>query len=134
MWCASSTGSAINELVQNSSAQAGYLVDFTARVAGFGKQLGLTQAQIMGFGTVMDENLLKDEMAATAFGNMLTKMQTDTEKFARIAGMNVKEFMDLLNKDANGAVLALADSLKKADPQTMMKMLVLKDFVTQTEK
>ena len=118
-----STGSAINELVQNSSAQAGYLVDFTARVAGFGKQLGLTQAQIMGFGTVMDENLLKDEMAATAFGNMLTKMQTDTEKFARIAGMNVKEFTDLLNKDANGAVLALADSLKKADPQTMMKML-----------
>ena len=118
-----STGSAVNELVQNSSAQAGYLVDFTARVAGFGKQLGLTQAQIMGFGTVMDENLLKDEMAATAFGNMLTKMQTDTAKFAKIAGKDVKEFTDLLNKDANGAVLALADSLKRADPQNMMKML-----------
>lgn len=118
-----STGSAINELVQNSSAMGGFLVDFTARVAGFGKQIGLTQAQIMGFGTVMDENLLRDEMAATAFGNMLTKMQTDTEKFARIAGMDVKAFTDLLNKDANAAVLALADSLKKADPQTMMKML-----------
>lgn len=117
------TGSALNELAQNSSAQAGYLVDFTARVAGFGKQLGLTQAQIMGFGTVMDENLLKDEMAATAFGNMLTKMQTDTEKFARIAGMGVKEFTDMLNKDANAAILALADSLKRADPQNMMKML-----------
>lgn len=118
-----STGSAINELSQNSSAQAGYLVDFTARVAGFGKQLGLTQAQIMGFGAVMDENLLRDEMAATAFGNMLTKMQTDTEKFARIAGMDVKKFTDLLNDDANAAILALADNLKKADPQTMMKML-----------
>ncbi len=118
-----STGSAINELVQNSSAQAGYLVDFTARVAGFGKQLGLTQAQIMGFGTVMDENLLRDEMAATAFGNMLTKMQTDTAKFAKIAGKDVKEFADLLNRDANAAILALADNLKKADPQTMMKML-----------
>ena len=117
------TGSAVNELSQNSSAQAGYLVDFTARVAGFGKQLGLTQAQIMGFGAVMDENLLRDEMAATAFGNMLTKMQTDTEKFSRIAGMNVKEFTDLLNKDANAAILALADNLKKADPQNMMKML-----------
>ena len=117
------TGSAINELVQNSSAQAGYLVDFTARVAGFGKQLGLTQAQIMGFGAVMDENLLQDEMAATAFGNMLTKMQTDTAKFAKIAGMDVKAFTDLLNKDANQAVLTLADSLKKADPQNMMKML-----------
>lgn len=118
-----STGSALNELAQNSSAQAGYLVEFTARVAGFGKQLGLTQAQIMGFGTVMDENLLKDEMAATAFGNMLTKMQTDTAKFAKIAGKDVKEFSDLLRKDANSAILALADSLKAADPQNMMKML-----------
>ncbi len=118
-----STGSALNELAQNSSAQAGYLVEFTARVAGFGKQLGLTQAQIMGFGTVMDENLLKDEMAATAFGNMLTKMQTDTEKFARIAGMDVKAFTKLLNEDANAAILALAENLKKADPQNMMKML-----------
>ena len=117
------TGSAVNELAQNSSAQAGYLVDFTARVAGFGKQLGLTQAQIMGFGAVMDENLLRDEMAATAFGNMLTKMQTDTAKFAKIAGKDVKEFTDLLNNDANAAILSLADNLKKADPQTMMKML-----------
>lgn len=117
------TGSAINELAQNSSAKAGYLVDFTARVAGFAKQLGITQAQLMGFGAVMDENLLRDEMAATAFGNMLTKMQTDTATFARIAGKDVKEFTDLLNRDANAAVLALADSLRSADPQNMMKML-----------
>ncbi|MBO5625337.1 MAG: phage tail tape measure protein [Prevotella sp.] len=117
------TGSAVNELAQNSSAQAGYLVDFTARVAGFGKQLGLTQAQIMGYGAVMDENMMRDEMAATAFGNMLTKMQTDTEKFARIAGMEVKEFTRLLNEDANQAILNLADSLRSQNPQTMMKML-----------
>ena len=117
------TGSAINELAQNSSAQAGFLVDFTARVAGFGKQLGLTQADIMGFGAVMDENLLRDEMAATAFGNMLTKMQTDTEKFARIAGQSVEDFTKLLNENANQAILNLADSLRSQDPQTMMKML-----------
>ena len=117
------TGSAVNELAQNSSAQAGYLVDFTARVAGFGKQIGLTQAQIMGFGAVMDENLLRDEMASTAFGNMLTKMQTDTAKFAKIAGKDVKEFTDLIKNDANQAILTLADNLRKQDPQTMMKML-----------
>lgn len=118
-----STGSAINELAQNSAANAGYLVEFTARVAGFGKQLGLTQAQIMGFGTVMDENLLKDEMAATAFGNMLTKMQTDTDKFAKIAGKSIEEFSKLMREDANSAVLAVADSLKRQDPTNMMKML-----------
>lgn len=117
------TGSAVNELAQNSPARAGFLIDYTARVAGFGKQLGLTQAQIMGFGAVMDENLLRDEMAATAFGNMLTKMQTDTEKFARIAGQSVEDFTKLLREDANQAILDLADSLRSQDPQTMMKML-----------
>ena len=117
------TGSAVNELAQNSSAGAGYLIDYTARVAGFGKQLGLTQAQLMGYGAVMDENLLRDEMAATAFGNMLTKMQTDTDKFARIAGMSVEKFTKLVAEDANEAVLQLAENLKRQDGKTMMKML-----------
>ncbi len=117
------TGSAVNELSQNSSAGAGYLIDYTARVAGFAKQLGLTQAQIMGYAAVMDENLLRDEMAATAFGNMLTKMQTDTEKFARIAGMSVEKFTKLVAEDANEAVLQLAENLRRQDPTTMMKML-----------
>lgn len=61
-----STGSAINELAQNSSASAGYLVDFTARVAGVGKQAGFTQAQIMGLASVLDQNMQQDETAATA--------------------------------------------------------------------
>lgn len=117
------TGSAINELAQNSAANAGYLVDFAARVAGVGKQFGLTQAQIMGFGAVMDENMLRDEMASTAFSNMMTKMRTETSKFAKIAGMDMKDFTDLINNDFNGAILALADNIKKQNPETMFKML-----------
>ena len=116
------TGSAINELAQNSAANAGYLVDFTARVAGVGKQLGLTQAQIMGFGAVMDENLLRDEMASTAFSQLLTKMATDTKTFATIAGKDVKEFSDLVRNDMNGAILALMDNIKSKDFETMGKM------------
>lgn len=51
-----STASTINELAQNSSAAAGYLEEFTARVAGVGKMVGLSQPQIMGFAAVLDEN------------------------------------------------------------------------------
>ena len=117
------TGSAINELAQNSAAKAGYLVEFTARVAGVGKQLGLTQSQIMGFATVMDENLLKDEMAATAFSQLLTKMATRTADFAAFAGMKVEDFTKLVKTDLNGAILALADNLRKQDATTMMQNL-----------
>lgn len=117
------TGSAINELAQNSSAQANYLVEFTARVAGIGKQFGLTQTQIMGFGAVLDENMQKDEMAATAFSQLLTKMTTNTKKFAGIAGIEVGKFSQMLKEDANGAVLTLLESLKKkGDFQVLAKM------------
>lgn len=116
------TGSAINELAQNSAAKAGYLVEFAARVAGVGKQLGLTQAQIMGFGTVMDENLLKDEMAATAFSQFIMKMAMESAKFSKFAGMEADKFSKLVKEDLNGAILALADNMKKQDPTVMLKM------------
>lgn len=116
------TGSAINELAQNSSASAGYLVDFTARVAGFGKQVGLTQSQIMGFGAVMDENMLRDEMAATAFGQLLVKMTTDLDTFARLTGLKVEEYKKLVTEDINAAILAVASSLKGRDMQDLGKV------------
>lgn len=107
-----STGSAINELAQNSSASAGYLVDFTARVAGVGKQAGFTQAQIMGLASVLDQNMQQDETAATAVQNLLAKMFQDSAKFAQIAGLNVKEFAKTLKEDANGALLQFLAAMR----------------------
>ena len=106
------TGSAVNELAQNSSASAGYLVDFTARVAGVGKQAGFTQAQIMGLASVLDQNMQQDETAATAVQNLLAKMFQDSAKFAKIAGLNVKEFADTLKKDANSALLQFLAAMR----------------------
>lgn len=106
------TGSAVNELAQNSSASAGYLVDFTARVAGVGKQAGFTQAQIMGLASVLDQNMQQDETAATAVQNLLAKMFQDSAKFAQIAGLNVKEFAKTLKEDANGALLQFLAAMR----------------------
>lgn len=106
------TGSAVNELAQNSSASAGYLVDFTARVAGVGKQAGFTQAQIMGLASVLDQNMQQDETAATAVQNLLAKMFQDSAKFAKIAGLNVKDFANTLKEDANGALLQFLAAMR----------------------
>lgn len=106
------TGSAVNELAQNSSASAGYLVDFTARVAGVGKQAGFTQAQIMGLASVLDQNMQQDETAATAVQNLLAKMFQDSAKFAKIAGLNVKDFAKTLKEDANGALLQFLAAMR----------------------
>ena len=107
-----STASTINELAQNSSAGAGYLEDFTARVAGVGKMVGLTQPQIMGFAAVLDESMLEDETAATAFSQLVSKIYQEPAKFAQYAGKSVKEFSNLLKTDANAAILAFFQNLK----------------------
>ncbi len=107
-----STGSAVNELAQSSSASAGYLVDFTARLAGVGKQAGLTQQQIMGYASVLDQNMQQDETAATAFQNLIAKLFQDPAKFAKIAGIEVSNFTKLLKEDANQALLQFFDALK----------------------
>lgn len=106
------TASVINELSQNSSAGAGYLEEFTARMAGVGKQAGLTQAQIMGYAAVLDESMQEDATSATAFSQLITKMYQEPAKFAALAGKNVKEFSRLLKEDANGALIAFLGNMK----------------------
>lgn len=106
------TGSAINELSANSSANAGYMVDFAARLAGVGKQAGLTQTQLYGLGSVMDENLLQDEMSSTALSQLITKMITDTKTFATMAGVPLEKFSDMVKNDMNNALLTFFDAMK----------------------
>ena len=108
-----STGSAVNELAQHSAANAGYLVDFAARLSGVGVQAGLTQAQILGLGAAMDENMQRDEMAATALSQIITKMTTDSEVFARIAGKNVEEFATLVKTDMNEALMQFFEAMNR---------------------
>lgn len=106
------TGSAVNELSQSSSASAGYLIDYTARLAGVGKQAGLTQQQIMGYASVLDQNMQQDETAATAMSNLIAKIFQDPTKFAQIAGIEVQKFTNLLKTDANQALLDFFAALK----------------------
>ena len=107
------TGSAVNELGQNTSAAEDYLVGFTARVAGAGKQAKVAQGDILGYASVLDQNMQQQEMAATAFQTLMMKMFQTPEKFAKIAGQSVEEFSSLIKKDANEAILQFLDTLNK---------------------
>lgn len=108
-----STASTINELAQSSSASEGYIVDFTSRMAGMGKTVGMTQAQIMGLAAVMDQNMLGAETSATALSRTLQVLLNNTEQAARVAGISTAEFSQLLRDDANEALLLFAEGLQK---------------------
>ena len=109
-----SSASVINELAQSSSASEGYLMDFTARLAGVGKQAGMTQAPVMAFGSVLDQNMVNVEKGATALQNVITALYAKPAAMAKVAGLNVKEFTQLLKTDGNAALLQFVDALRKA--------------------
>lgn len=110
-----SIGSAINAVGQSSTASEAYLVDFTQRLAGIGAQTKISAANIIGFASGLDQSAMKVEMAATAFQTFLTKMYEDPAKFAEYANMEVEKFTNLLNNDANTAVMTILQNLKDQD-------------------
>ena len=109
-----STGSVINELAQSSSASEGYLMEFTSRLAGVGKQAGMTQADVMAFGSVLDQNMVNVERGATALQNVITALYAKPAKLAKVAGLDVKKFTKLLETDGNAAVLKFIEALRRA--------------------
>lgn len=106
------TGSAVNELAQNSSANAGYIVDFTADLSGVGIQAGMTQAQLMGLASALDQNMQEEATSATVFSQLITKMYQEPAKFAKIAGVEVTKFSNLMKTNANEGLMTFLSAMK----------------------
>lgn len=106
------TGSAVNDLAQSSSANAGYIVDFTADLSGVAIQAGLTQAQIMGLASALDQNMQEEATASTVFSQLITKMYQEPARFATLAGKDVNEFTKLLKTNANEALLTFLSAMQ----------------------
>jgi len=109
-----SVGSVINELSQNSTASAAYLAEFASRLGGVGAQAGMTTQQIMGFGAVLDSYNQKVESSSTALSQVIVRLYREPAKYAKVAGLDIQQFTELLKKDANAALIQFLEALNKA--------------------
>ena len=109
-----SVGSVINELSQNCSASAPYIAEFTSRMGGVGAQAKMTVQQIMGFAAVLDSNNQKLEASSTALGQVIVRIYQDPAKYARVAGIEVEKFANMVKEDMNGALIYFLETLNKA--------------------
>ena len=106
-------GSAVNQVAQSTSASEPYLVEFTARMGGVGKQADMAVTDIMGFASALDQNMLRSEMASTALSGLIMRIYQEPAKFAEMARLDVQEFTELVSTDVNEAVLQFLESLNK---------------------
>ena len=107
-------GSVINELSQNCRASAPYLANFASRMGGVGAQAKMTIPQIMAFGAVLDSNGQAVEASATAVSQVIVRMMQEPAKYAKVAGLDVKKFSEMLKTDVNGALIMFLETLQKA--------------------
>lgn len=107
-------GSIINELGSAGTASEKYLIDFTQRLAGVAPAAGISMQNIMGMAATLDELGQQLESSSTAIGQFIVKMGADIPKFAKVAGMSVKDFAKLLKEDANEAFLRVLESSNSA--------------------
>lgn len=107
------TGSAINVLGANSSANTGFITEFTSSMAGMAVNAKISQTDIMGYASALSQAGIEGQTASGVFAQLITKMFTDPARFAKAARLDVKSFTDLLKTDANQAILQFLEGLKQ---------------------
>lgn len=114
------TGSALNEIVQNSPAQAQPVIEFTEKLSGVGQMAHLTQAQIMGFAAALDQNNQEMATSSTVMSQLITKMYQNPQRFAQMAGMEVKKFKELIHTDMNQALVEWLQHVNKLGDMSVL--------------
>lgn len=91
------TGSAIFRLAATSTASSDKIVDFSNRMLALGEQAALTTPDILALGSAVDSMALEPEVAATAFGKLVTELRKGTspiEKNLGIATGSLKKMIE----------------------------------------
>ena len=91
------TGSAIFRLAATSTASSDKIVDFSNRMLALGDQAALTTPDILALGSAVDSMALEPEVAATAFGKLVTELRKGTspiEKSLGIATGSLKKMIE----------------------------------------
>ena len=113
-------GSVVVELGNNLATTESEIISMAMRLAGAGTQIGLSEAQIMSFAAALSSVGIEAEAGGSAFSRVMINIANEVhtngknlQKFAKIAGMSSKEFVDAFKNDAAGAIMAFIRGLGK---------------------
>jgi TP901 family phage tail tape measure protein len=106
-------GNAINDLGASGAATGPVVADFANRIGGVGVTMGLTSGQVLGLSATLQELNVSTERGGTATVKILQSMAGEPAKFAKVAGLGVKEFTNLINTDLYGALVKVAQGVSK---------------------
>lgn len=125
----SNMGSAIVALGNNFATNEKQIVSFAKEMGIAGKLMGLSEADVLGFGTAMASMGLDAGSSGTAFqrfGQTITtavaKNNNDLKVLAKTAGMSTKEFKAAWEENATGALLQFLNGLGELSAADQLKV------------
>ena len=121
-------GNALNTLGAEGLATAPVVTDIANRIAGIGRTFNLSSGQILGTAATFQELGIETERGSTAITKMFQKIGAEPEKFAKVAGIEIGKFKELVNTDMLGAFDAVAAGAKKAGGNNIVFSQILKEL------
>ncbi len=125
----SNMGSAIVALGNNFATNEKQIVSFAQEMGIAGKLMGMSEADVLGFGTAMASMGLDAASSGTAFqrfGQTITtavaKNNGDLRVLAKTAGMTTEEFKTAWEENATGALVQFLDGLGKLSSADQLKV------------
>lgn len=117
-------GATVVDLGNHFATTEKEIVDMGLRLAGQGKQVGMTEAQIMGLATAMSSVGINAEAGGSAMTIVMKKINnavysggSKLNGFAKLAGMSAGEFKKAWKEDAATALDAVVHGLEKSGKQ-----------------
>lgn len=105
---------AMNVLGAEGRATSPVMADFSTRIGSVAIPLGLTSGQVLGLSATLQELDVSTERGSTAVVTILQRMLTNTKDFAKVAGMDVKAFKQLLDTDLYAAFNKVVEGAGKS--------------------
>lgn len=118
-------GNGLNVLEADGAATGAGMADFSSRIGGTLIPLKVTEAQVLGLSATLEELNVTAERGSTATVDIFQRMLTETQTFAKVAGIPLKQYKDLIQKDIFGAFMKYLEGLKKVVPNQIEFMSVL---------
>ena len=118
----SNLGSTIVDLGNSFATTESEIADMAMRIAGAGSQIGMSEADVLGFSAAFSSVGIAADAGGSAFSTFASNLSLavskggkDLKKYAKVAGMNSKEFKKAFEEDATGAILTFIDGLGKSE-------------------
>lgn len=128
-------GSTIVALGNNLATTESEITAMGLRLAGAGKQVGMSEAQILSLAGGLSSVGIEAEAGGSAFSKVMSDMALAVEtgnsslgQFAAVAGMSSEQFKKAFKDDAAGAIMSFIQGLGTAEDRGISAIKVLDDM------